>query len=70
MKSACLIANEAVKETGVEVISQTATWYKKETVTFSEIMAYLKLLILNKKYFSQSDKNQTDEKIDTENLFE
>lgn len=66
---ACLIVNESVKTTGVEVSPQTSVWYKKETITFSDVMIYLKLLILNKKYFSQWGKNKKQGKIDIENLF-
>jgi hypothetical protein len=43
-------------------MAQTTSWYEKKTITFSDVMVYLKLLILNKKYFSQSDKNQTVKK--------
>jgi len=66
---ACLIVNESVKETGIEVTPQTASWYEKNTVTFSDVMVYLKLLILNKRYFSQWGKKQRCEKIDVEDLF-
>jgi hypothetical protein len=66
---ACLIVNESVKTTGIEITPQTTAWYEKKTVTFSDIMVYLKLLILNKKYFSQLSKKQKQEKIDIENLF-
>lgn len=64
---ACLIVHEAVKDIGI--VPQTTAWYAKEVVTFSDIMVYLKLLILNKKYFSQSMKRQDCEKIDIEELF-
>jgi hypothetical protein len=66
---ACLVANESVRLTGVEITPQTTSWYEKEAVTFSDIMVYLKLLILNKKYFSQWGKNRSQEKIAIENLF-
>jgi hypothetical protein len=66
---ACLIVNESVKTTGIEIKPQTASWYEKETVTFSDVMVYLKLLILNKKYFPQWGKNRTMRKIDFETLF-
>lgn len=66
---ACLIVNESVKETGIEVTPQTSYWYEKNTVTFSDVMVYLKLLILNKRYFSQWGKKQKCEKINIEDLF-
>lgn len=66
---ACIVVNESVKETGIEIAPQTSVWYKKMNVTFSDVMAYLKLLILNKKYFSQCEKVGMQEKIDLENLF-
>jgi len=66
---ACLIVSESVRKTGVEIIPEKSAWYNKETVTFSDVMVYLKLLILNARYFSQSSKNRTREKIDIEELF-
>jgi len=65
---ACIIVSETVKSTGIEITPQKSAWYEKKTVTFSDVMVYLKLLILNKKYFSQSKKTATQEKIDLENL--
>ena len=66
---ACLLVNETVKTTGIEITPQCTAWYEKKTVTFSDVMVYLKMLILNKKYFSQSEKLPMLEKIDLENLF-
>lgn len=51
---ACLIVQQTSKDTGIEITPETTEWYRKETVTFSDVMVYLKLLILNNKYFSQS----------------
>lgn len=65
---ACIIVNETIKDTGIEITAQKAAWYEKTTVTFSDVMVYLKLLILNKKYFSQCEKLAMQEKIDMENL--
>jgi hypothetical protein len=65
---ACIIVSETVKSTGIEITPQKSAWYEKKNVTFSDVMVYLKLLILNKKYFSQSKKTATQEKIDLENL--
>jgi hypothetical protein len=66
---ACLIVNESVKTTGLEITPQTTSWYNKDTITFSDVMVYIKLLILNEKYFSQCRKKQNCEKIDIEELF-
>jgi hypothetical protein len=66
---ACIIVNESVKNTGIEIAPQRSAWYEKTTVTFSDVMVYLKLLILNKKYFSQCEKLAMQEKLDIENLF-
>lgn len=66
---ACLIVNESIKEGGPEIVSQTTSWYKKSTVTFSDVMVYVKLLILNKKYFPQSGFTPDCGKIDIEELF-
>jgi hypothetical protein len=66
---ACLVVNESVETTGIAVTPQTSSWYEKQTVTFSDVMIYLKLLILNKKYFSQSGKNRSCEKISIQELF-
>src|SRR5574338_100797 len=53
---ACLMVNESVVTGGVKITPQTTAWYEKDTVTFSDVMVYLKLLILNGKYFSQGGK--------------
>jgi DDE superfamily endonuclease len=66
---ACLVVDQATKETGIEIRPETSAWYEKSTVTFSDVMVYLKLLILNKKYFPQSAKKRTKEKISLEELF-
>jgi hypothetical protein len=65
---ACIIVSETVKSTGIEIAPQQSAWYEKSTVTFSDVMVYLKLLILNKKYFSQSKKSATQEEMDLETL--
>lgn len=65
---ACLVVSKAIKDSGIEIVPQTSSWYEKKTVTFSDVMVYLKLLILNKKYFSQFNKIRKREKIDLENL--
>lgn len=65
---ACLVVDRATKETGIEIRPETSAWYNKSTVTFSDVMLYIKLLILNKKYFPQSTKKRNKEKIDLEEL--
>lgn len=66
---ACLMVNESVATGGVKITPETTAWYEKDTVTFSDVMIYLKLLILNKKYFPQRGKRWGEEKIDLESLF-
>ena len=65
---ACIIVSETIESTGIEIVPQKSAWYEKSTVTFSDVMVYLKLQILNKKYFSQSKKTATQEKMDLETL--
>jgi hypothetical protein len=60
---ACLIVEQAEKDTGKEITPKTSAWYSKDTITFSDVMIYLKLLILSKRYFPQSGKKQRHEKI-------
>lgn len=66
---ACLIVHQAVKDTGVEIIPEKASWYNKSTVTFSDVMVYLRLLILNSKYFPQSSKKLRCGKIGIEEIY-
>jgi hypothetical protein len=66
---ACLMVNEAVKKTGIEISPQTTAWYEKNTITFSDVMVYLKLLILNEKYFSQWGKKRRCGKMEVTDLF-
>jgi hypothetical protein len=66
---ACLVVNESVKTTGIPITPEATSWYEKTTVTFSDVMVYLKLSILSKKYFSQSGKKQRCGKIDIQDLF-
>lgn len=47
---------------GVKITPATTAWYEKDTVTFSDVMVYLKLLILNEKYFPHRDVNRDEEK--------
>jgi hypothetical protein len=66
---ACLIVNESVKKEGQKITPQTTSWYEKECVTFSDVMIYLRLLILNRRYFPQYGKKRECEKINIEDLF-
>jgi hypothetical protein len=66
---ACLIVSESVSNTGIEIFPEKTSWYSKENITFSDVMVYLKLLILNKRYFSQSSKNRKRGKINVDELF-
>jgi len=66
---ACLVVDQAVKDTGIEITPETSAWYNKSVVTFSDVMVYLKLLILNKKYFPQSGKKKKCDKIYFEEIF-
>lgn len=66
---ACLIVNESVKDTGIEISPQTTSWYEKDTVTFSDVMIHLRLLILNEKYFSQWGKKRRCGKMEMQDLF-
>jgi hypothetical protein len=66
---ACLIVNESIKKAASEITPRTSPWYEKDTVTFSDVMAYLKLLILNEQYFPQWGKKRKCEKIDIQDLF-
>jgi hypothetical protein len=67
---ACLIVNESSKNGGPEITPQTTSWYEKKGITFSDVMGYLRLLILNKKYFSQSEFLPDCEKIDIRGLLQ
>jgi len=65
---ACLIVNQTVKDTGVEIVPEVTSWYSKNTVTFSDVMVYLRLSILNNKYFPQSRKKPNCGKINIEEI--
>lgn len=66
---ACLVVDQAVKETGIKICPEVSAWYEKSTITFSDVMMYLKLLILNKRYFPQSPKERNCGEINIEELF-
>lgn len=52
-----LIALEDVLTKKENIPIQTSSWYKKQHVTFSDVLAYLRRKILRKKYFLQFGKN-------------
>jgi len=66
---ACLIVNESIRKNSGEITPQITPWYEKDTVTFSDVMVYLKLLILNERYFPQWGRKRRCEKIDIQDLF-
>lgn len=52
-----LIALESLAATGQNIPIQTSSWYKKTHVTFSDVLAYIRGEIMDKKYFPQFEKN-------------
>lgn len=52
-----LIAIESLRSQNEKISIQTSSWYKKSHVTFSDVLAYLRMLILKKNYFHYFDKN-------------
>lgn len=66
---ACLISHASEKETGVKIVPETTAWYRKETVTFSDVMIYLRMLIFNHKYFTQCGTKQRNGKIDLGEIY-
>jgi hypothetical protein len=52
-----LIALELHESTGEDIPIQTSSWYKKTHVTFSDVLAYVRMKILKKKYFLWFEKN-------------
>jgi hypothetical protein len=51
-----LIAIESLKSECDKIPIQTSSWYKKSHVTFSDVLAHVRLLILKKNYFYDFDK--------------
>ena len=66
---ACLIVHQAIKDTGIEIKPETASWYSKKVVTFSDVMTYLRLLIMNHKNFTQSGKKVKCGKIGIQEIY-
>jgi hypothetical protein len=59
---ACL-AVAKYKEDGGKILSEKTAWYKKNTITFSDIMYTLKSLTIKEKFFPQNGKNGSREKM-------
>ncbi len=52
-----LIAVESLQSKDEKIPIQTSSWYKKSHVTFSDVLAYVRMEIFKKNYFLQFDKN-------------
>lgn len=52
-----LIALELQKANQDKIRIQKSSWYQKKPVTFSDILAYVRRQILEKKYAAQFDQN-------------
>ena len=52
-----LMALELQKEKNDEILIQTSSWYQKKHVTFSDVLAYVRRHILEKKYAPQFAQN-------------
>ena len=63
-----LIALESQVLTGENIPIQTSSWYKKTHVTFSDILAYVRMKIVRKKYFLWFDKNSEPENKEFEEI--
>jgi len=58
-----LIALEFYKTTGEKIPLQTTAWYKKTHVTFSDVLAYVRMKILMKNYIPRFGENTDPENI-------
>lgn len=52
-----LIAFESLRSKDEKIPIQASSWYKKSHVTFSDVLAYVRMEIFKKTYFLQFDKN-------------
>jgi hypothetical protein len=52
-----LIAVESLRSKDEKIPIQTSSWYKKSHVTFSDVLAYVRMEIFKKNYFPQFDEN-------------
>lgn len=52
-----LVAVESLGSKDKKIPIQTSSWYKKSHVTFSDVLAYVRMEIFKKNYFLQFDKN-------------
>lgn len=48
-----LMAMKLTKEKGGKIPLQEASWYRKSHLTFSDVLSYVRLAILRRKYFTQ-----------------
>lgn len=65
---ACLVVHDSISTGGLTISPQNTAWYEKEAITFSDVMSFLKLLIINKKNFPRLAKKRTKEKIEFESM--
>lgn len=63
-----LIALESLKSNNEDIPIQTCSWYKKTHVTFSDVLAYVRMKILKKKYFHWFGKNTEPENNELEEI--
>jgi hypothetical protein len=52
-----LVAIESLQSQNEKISIQTSSWYKKNHITFSDVLAYVRTKILKKKYLHYFDKN-------------
>lgn len=52
-----LVALESLQSEDKKISIQRSSWYKKTHVTFSDVLAHVRMLILRKTYFLNFDKN-------------
>ena len=63
-----LVALEAINQKNENIPIQTTSWYKKEHVTFSDVLAYLRNGLMREKYFLRFDRKPELWLKDIENL--
>lgn len=63
-----LMGIKLAKDKKEKIPTQESSWYKKEHVTFSDILAYVRMDILRRRYFSKMGKKSKLGKIDIEKL--
>ena len=55
----CLVASRALEKDGTQLSPVQCAWYQKKGVTFSDVLAYVKLLIINHNILPQTTRNRT-----------